>query len=185
VVDSSLPFVTRLWFSWACFFSVLFDGGYAARLFAVARGRSLPAAGPEASPAAPVARAASDGLDSALQLLGLFQREGRFVDFVQQEITSFGDADVAAAARVVHEGCRRALASHASIVSVRDEAEGSRVVIEGSQAGALVKLTGNVQGSAPYRGVLRHRGWRVQTLKLPTRVGSEDAHIVAPAEVEL
>jgi len=176
-----LPLVTRLWFSFACWFRVLFDGAFAARVRAVTVATLPPA--PVRSE--PVVAAPADGVDPALSLLALLQREGRFVDFVQQDITSFGDADVAAAARVVHEGCRRALGSHASIVSVRDEAEGSSVVVERHQAGALVKLTGNVQGAAPYRGVLRHRGWRVERLKLPTRVGSEDARIVAPAEVEL
>ncbi len=119
----------------------------------------------------------------ALQLLSLLQREGRFLDFVQQDVAPFSDADIGAAARVVHEGCRRVLHDHARIVSVRSEAEGARVTLE--QASADVKLVGHVAGSAPFRGVLRHRGWRVEDLALPTLIGAHDPRLVAAAELEL
>jgi hypothetical protein len=186
VADSSLSFLTRLWFSWVCWFRVLFDGEFAARVFEV---RSAPKALAEPAPA-PVATAVSAPsaapveLDTALQLLGLLQREGRLIDFLQQDVSAFPDADVGAAARVVHEGCRRALRAHANVVSVRSEAEGSSITVQNQDLAAL-KLIGNVTGVAPYRGVLRHRGWRIESFKLPTRVGSEDLAVVAPAEVEL
>jgi hypothetical protein len=128
---------------------------------------------------------AASGSDSALLLLGLLQREGRLVDFLEQDISAFGDAEVGAAARVVHEGCRKALRGHAEVASVRDEEEDSRVeVAEGVESGAI-KLTGNVTGKPPYRGVLRHRGWRVVRLELPAALAGHDPSVVAPAEVEL
>src|SRR4051812_3597376 len=46
---------------------------------------------------------------SALMLLAGFQREGRLVDFLRQEVAGFTDTDIGAAARVVHGGCRRVL----------------------------------------------------------------------------
>ncbi|MBM4359328.1 MAG: DUF2760 domain-containing protein [Deltaproteobacteria bacterium] len=122
---------------------------------------------------------------AALALLALFQREGRFVDFLQQDVASFPDADVGAAARVVHEGCRKALRAHATITPLRSEAEESRVTLEEGYDAAAVKLTGKVGPRPPYRGVLRHAGWRVAGLRLPRAVGGYDAEIVAPAEVEL
>jgi hypothetical protein len=186
-----LPLLTRLWFAFAAWFRVLFDGEFAARAHALTRAPDPTSSLPKPEPSAPKAPAqtarrepAAEALDGALQLLGLLQREGRFLDFIQQDIASFGDADVGAAARVVHAGCRSALASHAQIVSVRSEAEGSRVVVEGADRDR-VKLTGDVSGQAPFRGVLRHRGWRIEDLKLPQRVGAQDLRIVAPAEVEL
>lgn len=184
-VDASLPLATRLWFALVCFFRVLGDPRFAARAKDLADGvvPELPPAPPEPVAPAPVVPT-QDSNDAALQLLSLLQREGRFVDFVQQDITSFGDADVAAAARVVHEGCRRALGQHATLANVRSESEGSTVTVEAPDPVSL-KLTGNVSGSAPYRGVLRHRGWRVEKLSLPTRVGDADLRVVAPAEVEL
>jgi hypothetical protein len=48
-----------------------------------------------------------------------------------------------------------------------------------------VKLTGNVAGAAPFRGVLRHRGWKLEGLHLPTRIGDAAPEVLAPAEVEL
>jgi hypothetical protein len=179
---TSLPLPSRIWLSWVCAFKVLFDGRFAARV-ADLRDEASPT---EALPAAvvePKPAPSASATDGALQLLALFQREGRFIDFVQQEVTAFSDADIGAAARLVHEGCRRALHAHARVVNVRGEAEGASLTLQ--QASVDVKLVGNVAGSAPYRGVLRHRGWRVEQLKLPTLVGAHDAKVVAPAELEL
>jgi hypothetical protein len=183
----SLSLPARLWLSWVCAFRVLFDGQYAARVARLSESAPLPDELP--APSAPkreepvqVATEPS-ATTGALQLLALLQREGRFVDFIQQDVAAFGDADVGAAARVVHEGCRRALRGHARVVSVRSEAEGSSLVLE--SASPDVKLVGNVAGSAPYRGVLRHRGWRVEELTLPTLLGAHDPKLVAAAELEL
>jgi hypothetical protein len=183
VSDLPLPFFARLGLG----FRLLFDGALAARLSASAneapRLPESPGAENEVAPPS-VATAEPPSLDAALQLLGLLQREGRLVDFLQQDISAFPDADVGAAARVVHEGCRRALRSHANVVSVRAEAEGSTVSVSERDL-AQLKLVGNVGGSPPYRGVLRHRGWRLESFKLPTRVGEQDLSLLAPAEVEL
>ncbi|AKU93483.1 hypothetical protein AKJ09_00147 [Labilithrix luteola] len=180
-----------------CFFRVLFDGVYAAQLQA---GKALPAAtqGPERTPELPATPEPKvlpkpepkpipepPKTDAALQLLALLQREGRLVDFLEEDVASFPDADIGAAARVVHAGCRKALREHVKLEAVRSEEEGVRVTLpEGFDAEA-VKLTGNVQGKGPYTGTLRHRGWRVASVSLPTAVGAHDVRIVAQAEVEL
>jgi hypothetical protein len=184
----SLP--SRLWLSWVCAFRVLFDEKFAARVAALHEAArrpqqlATPSAAPDEVPApAPVVPAEPSAATGALQLLSLLQREGRFIDFIQQDVATFGDADIGAASRVVHEGCRRALRAHARVVSVRNEAEGSSVVLE--RASADVKLVGNVAGTAPFRGVLRHRGWRVEELTLPTLLGAHDPKVVAAAELEL
>src|SRR5215813_8677757 len=44
---------------------------------------------------------------SGLMLLAALQREGRFVDFVRQDVAGFSDEDIGAAGRVVHSGCRK------------------------------------------------------------------------------
>src|SRR4051794_41760568 len=94
----------------------------------------------------------------ALQLLGLLQREGRFIDFVEQDVTAFSDAEVGAAARVVHEGCRRALASHSKIVPVRTEEEGSAGGMGGGLRPPGGKLLGGVGGALPFPGPPRPPG---------------------------
>ena len=115
----------------------------------------------------------------------LFQREGRLVDFLEQDVASFSDADIGVVARIVHEGCRRALHDHAKLVPVRDEEEGTSVTLSAGFDPAEIKLSGNVQGAAPYKGVLRHRGWRATGMKLPVPVEGHDPGVIAPAEVEL
>jgi hypothetical protein len=125
------------------------------------------------------------GPPQALQLLSLLQREGRFVDFLEQDITAFSDEEVGAAARLVHEGCRKTLRRVTTVAPVRAEGEGANVTLESGFARSEVKLIGNVQGAPPYRGTLRHRGWRAAGLHLPETVEGHDANILAPAEVEL
>jgi hypothetical protein len=53
--------------------------------------------------------------DAALQLLSLFQREARLIDFTQENLSAYSDADIGAAARVVHEGCAKVLKEHFTI----------------------------------------------------------------------
>lgn len=122
---------------------------------------------------------------AALQLLGLLQREARFVDFVQEDVAGYADAEIGAAARVVHQGCRKVLREHFSIAPVRAEAEGSRVTLAAGFDAAAVRLTGNVVGQAPFTGTLGHRGWRVDDVRLPQLTDDKAAAIVAQAEVEL
>ena len=122
---------------------------------------------------------------SALQLLGLLQREARFVDFVQEDVVGYTDAEVGAAARVVHEGCRKVLGAHFSIAPVRNEPEGSRVTLAAGFDATAVRLTGNVVGQAPFTGTLGHRGWRVTEARLPQLTDDKAAAILAQAEVEL
>jgi hypothetical protein len=124
-------------------------------------------------------------LSPALQLLSLLQRQGRLVDFLRQDVADFSDEDIGAAARVVHDGCRKALEQHLDLEPVRDEDEGARVRVEAPIDAARLKLVGNVAGAGPYAGVLRHRGWRATRVQLPDLVGDHDPRVLAPAELEL
>jgi hypothetical protein len=135
------------------------------------------------APQAPTLKEASP--DAALQLLGLLQRDARFIDFVEEDIKGYSDADIGAAARLVHEGCRATLREHFTIRPVRDEAEGSRVTLAEGFDATSVRLTGNVVGKAPFNGSISHRGWRVDDVRLPKLTGSHNAKVIAPAEVEL
>ncbi|PJI99271.1 uncharacterized protein DUF2760 [Acidovorax sp. 69] len=122
---------------------------------------------------------------AALQLLGLMQREARFVDFIQEDVAPYTDAEIGAAARVVHTGCRKVLREHFTIAPVRAEAEGSRIKLAAGFDAAAVRLTGNVVGQAPFTGTLGHRGWQVTEVKLPQLTDAQAARVLAQAEVEL
>jgi hypothetical protein len=113
------------------------------------------------------------------------QQEGRFVDFLEEDVSAYSDADIGAAARVVHEGCRKALREHIRFEPVRSEPEGSRLTLEQGFDASSVRLAGNVVGQPPFTGTLVHRGWRAEEVKLPRLAQGHDVSVLAPAEVEL
>ena len=123
--------------------------------------------------------------DAALHLLALLQQEGRFVDFLEENLTPYADEQIGAAVRSIHEGCRTALRDRLELAPILPGDEGASVTIERGFDPAAIRVTGNVRGEPPYRGVLRHAGWRTTSIKLPARTGAHDASILAPAEVEI
>lgn len=188
---TNLPsFWSRLSLAFGAFFKTLGDAEFAARVrddqigpIAAPTPAPAPAPAPAPTPAAAPLRVATP--DAALQLLSLLQREARLIDFANENITVYSDADIGAAARVVHEGCARVLREHFTIEPVRSELEGARVTLQEGFDAASVRLTGNVVGKAPFTGTLSHRGWRAAKVTLPQLADKHDASILAPAEVEL
>ena len=123
--------------------------------------------------------------EAALQLLSLLQQEARFVDFVQENIAAHTDADIGAAVRVVHDGCRKVLKQYFELEPVRSESEGSRLTLPKGFDAAAVRVSGNIVGEPPFTGSLIHKGWRASKIHLPKLAEGHDASILAPAEVEL
>ena len=177
------PFFTRLKFSFKAFFLILFKDRLPADVAAVLGPNSMPAE-PERAPAQTPAPTVEAPEATATQLLAVLQRDGRLVDFLMEDIAPYGDAQVGAAVRTVHAGCRQALEQYVTLTPVLDGNEGSRVTIEAGTDAARVKLVGNVAGHPPFTGVLRHRGWMVSRAALPALPPSGRV-VVAPAEVEV
>ncbi len=175
-------FSTRLVLALHTFWRTLTDPDFAVSVARLQQGDLF--AGPVTAATKPVTLRET-APESALQLLGLLQQEGRFVDFLQENVSTFSDAEIGGAARVVHEGCRKTLQQHLNIEPVRAEPEGARVVLEEGFDASAVRLTGNVVGKPPFTGTLMHRGWRVVQVRLPKLVEGHDVTILAPAEVEL
>jgi Domain of unknown function (DUF2760) len=182
--DSQLGFFTRLNVALRTFGRILLEREFAntmARLEQGAPRLSASTTEPSAKPAA-----LRETLpDSALQLLGLLQQEGRFVDFLEENVATYSDAEIGGAARVVHEGCRKAIRDHLQIEPVRAEPEGTRLTLPTGFDAAAVRLTGNVVGQPPFTGTLMHRGWRVTAITLPRLAEGHEVRVLAPAEVEL
>ncbi|MDA7417624.1 DUF2760 domain-containing protein [Xenophilus arseniciresistens] len=174
-------------------FSVLGDGRLAARLQALRNGAApVEAVAPAATPApvtppapAPAAVRATANVDAALQLLAALQREARFVDFLQEDIAAYSDAEVGGAARMLHGGARKVLQESFDLEPVRTESEGSRLTLPAGFDASAVRLTGNVVGQAPFTGTLQHKGWRATAVRLPALTEGHDARVIAAAEVEL
>ena len=184
----TLPFFSRLSIAIGSFFALLGDGGLAARVHALRNGAPLasevpPPAPVQAPPPTPVRATAS--VDAALQLLTLLQRESRFVDFLQEDIAAYSDADVGGAARLLHSGARKVLKDTFDLEAVRTEAEGSRLTLPAGFDAAGVRVTGNVVGQPPFTGTLQHKGWRATAVRLPALTEGHDTRVIAPAEVEL
>lgn len=165
---------------------VLFNAELAVQVMRLNRGETIEKPEPEPEPEkAPTPLLKEVGPDAALQLLGLLQRDGRLVDFIEEDVAGFSDTEIGAAARVVHEGCRKVLQEHFTIEPVRSEAEGSRVTLGQGFDASAVRLSGNVVGEPPFSGRLAHRGWRATKVQLPKLVPEHDLGVLAPAEVEL
>lgn len=123
---------------------------------------------------------------AAVQMLSILQRQGRLIDFLQEDLNNYEDAQIGAAVRSVHEGCKKALYEHVTLEPVYEQEEGSNVVLQPNFDAHAVRLIGDVSGNPPFRGILRHRGWRIRRIDLPERVqGQEKEMIVAAAEVEV
>lgn len=131
-----------------------------------------------------VDRPAADSSDRAIQILALLQRDGRLVDFLMEDLSAYPDAQIGAAARDVHAGCRSALQRYLTLAPVIEDDEGRTVTVDRGMDPAAVKVVGNVAGSPPYRGVLRHRGWDATRVELPPLPASART-VLAPAEVEV
>jgi hypothetical protein len=211
----SLSFFARLWLAFVCFWRIWLDGTFAqavlplreadkaGRLPAGPSPSQLPehvARPPEVSrpvvpeppplappPVAPPPLALPPEREhaSALQLLSILQREGRLIDFLQEDGASVPDADVGAAARVVHEGCRKVVRQYLGLEPVLSQAEGDRVGVPEGFDAQRIRLTGNVAGQPPFHGLLKHRGWVTTSVNLPTTSAALDPRVLAPAEVEL
>lgn len=122
---------------------------------------------------------------SGLLLLAALQREGRLVDFLQQDITAFPDEDVGSAARVVHTGCRKLLQQYFDLEPARRESEGASLTVPPGFDPQRIRLTGNVAGQPPYQGTLKHHGWVTTAIRMPALSETVDPRVVAPAEIEL
>jgi hypothetical protein len=150
-----------------------------------------PSAAPAASPPPPppprAAPAPAPG-GEALVLLALLQEKGRFLDFVSEDITSYNDTQVAAASRVVHQGCSAVIRECLALAPTHPGAEGDAVTLDAATDPARYRLLGKVSGSAPFRGVVVHRGWTTRRIALPRLTRAIDPageNVITPMDVEL
>ena len=174
-----LSFFSRLWMALVVFFRILFHPDFAQRVQPVLDPGSKQEALPGPTP--PPRRSHASGLF----MLSLLQREGRLLDFVEEDITTASDANVGAAARIVHAGCRKVLDLYVPLQPVLEAAEGTMVTVPRGFDANRIRLVGNVSGSPPFSGSLKHHGWRTQDVRLPEVPDAHDTTVLAPAEVEL
>jgi CelD/BcsL family acetyltransferase involved in cellulose biosynthesis len=140
-------------------------------------------AAPTAAPG-PIPAAGGD----ALILLSLLQERGRFLDFVAEDISAYSDAQVAAASRVVHQGCKAVINECLALAPAHPGAEGDRITVDPAADPNRYRLQGKLAQQPPYSGVVVHRGWKTTRLALPRHTRPIDPageNIVAPVDVEV
>lgn len=120
-----------------------------------------------------------------LRLLAFLQRDGRLLDFFQEDIDGFDDAQVGAAAREIHRSCRESLDELVSLAPVCDDREGAEIRLPKGYDAAKFKVVGKVVGEPPYVGILVHKGWQARKHNLPKATSTENSEIICPAEIEL
>ena len=64
-----------------------------------------------------------------MAFFGLLQEKGRLVDFLMEDVTAYEDAEVGAAARVIHQGCRQVLEEYFKISAISQAQEGAEVTV--------------------------------------------------------
>lgn len=175
--------MSRLGIAWRAFWGLLRSPELAARWSAFL---SAPAAvSPPPAPAVAPPEPSPVSADAAVFTLVLLQREGRLVDFLQEPLEGFSDAQVGAAARQIQADCRRVLEKVFGVEALRQEAEGSQVAIPAGFDPRHVRLSGSAHAEPPCTGILRHRGWRASRVDLPQRHHGLDPLLICPAEVDV
>ncbi len=133
--------MNRLWLALQAFWRTLTDPEFAARV-------------------EPLFQAATTGPD--LRILAVLQRDGRLIDFLQEEIDPYTDVQIGAAVRDIHRGCRKARREYLHIEPVMNWALDSGAAGHVGHADfdpSAIRLIGNVNGSPPFQGVLKHHYW--------------------------
>jgi hypothetical protein len=175
----------RIILSIRIFFLTLFKGAIARQvdqLLSGERTSTVAAPAPPKQPPVPKPPARSD----AITLLATLQREARLVDFIQESLSGYDDAQIGAAVRDVHRDCAAVLKRLFDLRPAVRQEEGAEMELPAGFDAARFRLTGNVAGEPPLRGRLVHPGWEAAKCELPTWTGHKDsARVIAPAEVEI
>jgi hypothetical protein len=120
-----------------------------------------------------------------LHLLSVFQREGRIMDFFAEDLTPYEDAQIGVAVRNIHENCSKTLQKYLKPKAVIEKQEGEEILVPKNFDADSIKLTGNIAGEPPFKGILRHKGWQAGRIELPVLNPGHNPRVISPAEVEI
>jgi hypothetical protein len=119
-------------------------------------------------------------------LLEALQREARLIDFFQESLAGYEDAQIGAVVRDLHRQCAATLERMFALKPIEEEPEGAETEVPAGFDPGRVHLSGNLSGPPPFLGKLCHHGWEATRCDLPEWNGSERSLlVVAPAEIEV
>jgi hypothetical protein len=175
----------RIFLAFRVFFAVLFSKQAAQRVAPALTGEEAP--GIEApKPKQPAPKPKKPARSEAVTLLAALQREARFLDFIQEPLEGYSDAQVGAAARDVHRDCGAVIQRMFALEPVLTDEEQSEIEVPAGFDSGKYRLTGNVAGEPPFKGRLMHPGWQAAKCDVPQwSGGDQSAKVIAPAEVEI
>lgn len=124
---------------------------------------------------------------AVLGFLSQLQARGRILDFVMEDIANYTDAQVGAAARVVHQGCRGLFDECFALSPVDVRGEGSPVVVKKGFDPHQLRLIGRSDSGEEFSGRLVHKGWKTSKISLPKLLTPIEAGamVIHPAEIEV
>jgi len=151
---------------------------------------AMPAGYPEPADAGSEARESDADQQARMQrlylhLLSVFQREGRLMDFFAEDLTPYDDAQIGVAVRNIHENCSKTLQKYLKPKAVVEKQEGEEILVPKNFDADAIKLTGNIAGEPPFKGILRHKGWQAGRIELPVLNPGHNPRVISPAEVEI
>lgn len=120
-----------------------------------------------------------DSKAAGLEILAQLQQKGRLIDFFKEEIVSYADADIGSCVRKIHEDCSKTLEEMVAIRPVLEEKEGASYTVPQGYDPKAIKVVGNAAGAPPFKGTVRHSGWKA------TKAGKDGLSVIYPAEIEV
>jgi hypothetical protein len=120
-----------------------------------------------------------------LHSLSVLQRDGRLLDFFDEDLSLYDDEQIGAAVRSVQEDCKKTIKKYINLKPVMDSEEGEKVRVEPEFDIDSIKLIGRVSGDPPFEGILKHRGWKAGKKEIPKLSDIQDSTIISPAEIEI
>lgn len=107
-------------------------------------------------------------------MLAKLQQQGRLIDFFQEEISGYQDSDVGMCVRKIHHDCKKVLEEMIALEPIIAAEEGALYNVEPGYDPRSVKVVGNAGGAPPFKGIVRHKGWK-----------AKGGAVLQPAEVEI
>ncbi len=120
-----------------------------------------------------------------LHTLSVLQREGRLLDFFDEDLSVYEDGQIGAAVRSIQEDCRKAVKKYIDPMPVVEGEEGEPITIEEGFDIDAINLVGNVSGQPPFQGIIRHPGWKAGKKDVPKLSDIQDPGVMTPAEIEI
>ncbi len=120
-----------------------------------------------------------------LHTLSILQREGRLLDFFDEDLNNYDDSQIGAAVRSIQADCKKAVKKYIDLQPVVKGDEGEPITVEEGFDMEAINLVGNVSGHPPFKGIIRHPGWRAGKRDVPKLADVQDPGIMTPAEIEI